>query len=69
MDKADYRNQEPQEPQFQALKREMREQLDTAAQFEEILTRFLDWRRQYDEDVRLGRARPEVDEADLVEAA
>src|SRR3954452_12480662 len=37
----------------QALKREMREELNSAAQFEEILTRFLDWRRQYEEDVRL----------------
>ena len=44
--------------------------LESAAQFESILTRFLDWRLPYDERVRRGRT-PEVasEEAELVEAA
>jgi nifR3 family TIM-barrel protein len=31
--------------------------IDSAADFEDVLHRFLDWRLQRDEDVRLGRAR------------
>jgi nifR3 family TIM-barrel protein len=44
--------------------------LETAAQFESILTRFLDWRLPHDERVRRGRASDlAADEAELVEAA
>jgi nifR3 family TIM-barrel protein len=43
--------------------------MDTAAQFEDIVRRFLDWRLAYDEDVRAGRAAPAAEETGLVDAA
>ena len=52
----------------QVLKEQMRT-IDSPADFEAVLGRFLDWRLRYDEDVRQGRARQEDAHADLVEAA
>lgn len=49
------------------LKDEMRV-IRSAAEFEDVLSRFLDWRRQYDDDVRLGRRRPDPGGAELAEA-
>jgi hypothetical protein len=52
----------------QVLKEQMRT-IDSPADFEQVLARFLDWRLRYDEDVRQGRVRRDAAEADLVEAA
>ena len=52
----------------QLLKEEMRT-IQSAADFEAVLGRFLDWRLRYDEDVRQGRARAEEPQTGLVEAA
>ena len=44
--------------------------LDTPEQFDPIVSRFLEWRLQYDQDVRSGRAAPvDAEEAELVDAA
>src|SRR3954454_10217865 len=52
----------------QMLKQEMRS-IESPVDFESVLSRFLDWRLGYDEDVRQGRRRAEEAEAtaDLVE--
>jgi tRNA-dihydrouridine synthase B len=53
----------------QMLKQEMRV-IESPVDFESVLSRFLDWRLVYDEDVRNGRRRAEgAAPADLVEAA
>ena len=52
----------------QVLKEQMRT-INTPADFEEVLARFLDWRLRHDDDVRHGRARGEAAQPDLVEAA
>jgi nifR3 family TIM-barrel protein len=53
----------------QALKQEMRA-IDSSADFENVLSRFLDWRLRHDADVRAGRVRVEADaQTDLIEAA
>jgi hypothetical protein len=53
------------------LKQEMRT-IESPGDFEAVLTRFLDWRLGYDEDVRQGRRQAEeagATTADLVESA
>lgn len=50
------------------LRDEMRT-INSPAGFESVLTRFLDWRLKYDEDVRAGRVRQEVADDALVSAA
>ena len=53
----------------QMLKQEMRV-IESPVDFESVLSRFLEWRLSYDEDVRQGRRRKEeAAKADLVEAA
>jgi tRNA-dihydrouridine synthase B len=52
----------------QVLKEQMR-LIDSAAEFERVIEKFLDWRLRYDQDVRAGRARPAEQQLDLVEAA
>jgi len=42
--------------------------MNSPAEFEEAIARFLDWRLKHDEDVRAGRASP-IYEGELVEAA
>lgn len=42
--------------------------LESAAQFDEVVARFLEWRTQRDDDIRAGRAAPEQEE-ELVDAA
>jgi nifR3 family TIM-barrel protein len=42
--------------------------IDSPADFDSAISRFLDWRLQHDEDVRAGRAKP-IYEGELVEAA
>jgi nifR3 family TIM-barrel protein len=41
----------------------------TPGDFEAAIARFLEWRLQHDQDVRAGRARVEMEEGELVEAA
>jgi nifR3 family TIM-barrel protein len=48
------------------LRDEMRT-IDTQADFERVISRFLDWRLKHDEDVRLGRVAPDAE--GLIEAA
>ncbi|HZL37379.1 MAG TPA: tRNA dihydrouridine synthase DusB [Tepidisphaeraceae bacterium] len=50
-----------------ALRDPMRE-IDSPADFHATVDRFLDWRHQYDDDLRAGRVAPEQ-EAEFVEAA
>jgi tRNA-dihydrouridine synthase B len=50
------------------LRDEMRA-ISSAAEFEDVIRRFLDWRWQHDEAVQAGRAAPIEAEADLVSAA
>jgi nifR3 family TIM-barrel protein len=52
----------------QVLKQEMRT-IESSADFEQVLARFLDWRLRHDEDLRQGRVRAEEPQSDLVEAA
>ncbi|MDB5173966.1 MAG: tRNA-dihydrouridine synthase [Phycisphaerales bacterium] len=49
------------------LREEMRV-IESGADFDAAVARFLDWRLKYNEDVRAGRAEPEA-EPDLVDAA
>lgn len=50
------------------LRDEMRT-INSPADFESVLARFLDWRLKYDEDVKAGRVREEATEEPLVTAA
>ena len=50
------------------LKQEMIK-LETPAQFEDIVGRFLEWRLRHDEDVRTGRAARVEEAEEVVEAA
>jgi tRNA-dihydrouridine synthase B len=43
--------------------------LESAAQFEDIVARFLDWRLRHDEEVRAGRVVAVEDEGELAEVA
>ena len=50
------------------LRDEMRV-INSPADFEGVVSRFLDWRLQYDEDVRAGRAGKDIADESLVSAA
>ena len=50
------------------LLRDPMRSVNSAAEFDEVLGRFLDWRLAHDDDVRRGRAKPEA-ESELIDAA